>query len=164
MSDTCPEEAARIATEADLDELTELREEARRVTEGERGGPALLGRDHPRAAIDRVVEAALTGESAAVVVVIGTLDEVPVGYMLADTVHARGTGRVARLLGLWVTPEARQMGVGEAMMGELLAWARAADCVELDAEALPGDRDTKNFFETHGLVARQIRVSRPIAP
>jgi hypothetical protein len=26
--------------------------------------------------------------------------------------------------------------------------------------ALPGDRDTKNFFESHGLVARAISVSR----
>lgn len=160
MSEHCPEEAARIATASDLDALTTLREEARRQTAEKRGGPALLGRDHPGEAVDRVVEAALLGESPAVVGVMGTLDEMPVGYMLADTVHAGGTGRVARLLGLWVTPSARSMGVGEAMMGELLAWARAAGCVELDAEALPGDRDTKNFFETSGLVARQIKVSR----
>lgn len=162
MSTTCPSEAARIATATDRDELTRLRAEARRLTADVRGGAALLGRDHPSGAVDRVVDAALLGESSAAVAVIGTLDEIPVGYMLADTVHAEGSGRVARLIGLWVTPDARKLGVGEAMMVELTGWARAAGCVELDAEALPGDRDTKNFYELHGLVARQIRVSGPI--
>lgn len=160
MSRDCPEEGARIATETDRDELSALRDEARRLTAQERGGAALLGRDHPRGAVDRVVEAALLGESSAVVVVIGTLDDMPVGYMLADTVHAEGLGQAARLIGLWVTPNARKLGVGEAMMNELVAWARGAGCIALDAEALPGDRDTKNFYEMHGLVARQIKVSR----
>ena len=30
----------------------------------------------------------------------------------------------------------------------------------MDSLALPGDRATKNFFETHGLVARAITVHR----
>lgn len=91
---------------------------------------------------------------------VGTLDDMVVGYMLARARDAEGSHRFAELLELWVTPEARKLGVGEAMMGVLVGWASDAGCVELDATALPGDRDTKNFFEIHGLVARQIVVSR----
>ncbi len=34
----------------------------------------------------------------------------------------------------------------------------------IDSVALPGDRETKNFFEAHGMVSRLLRVSRPLAP
>ena len=34
--------------------------------------------------------------------------------------------------------------------------------VGIDSFALPGDRETKNFFETQGMVARLIHVYRPL--
>lgn len=139
-----------------------LRSEARAATVTERGGAALVTRDRPARVTDAVARAALAGAPAATVVV-GTLDGMVVGYMLARAKDAEGSGRFAELLELWVTPEARKLGVGEAMMGVLTGWARETGCVELDATALPGDRDTKNFFEIHGLVARQIVVSRSLS-
>jgi len=48
------------------------------------------------------------------------------------------------------------------MMVTLEEWARERSLVGLDAVALPGDRDTKNFFETFGLVARAIQVHRSL--
>ena len=54
------------------------------------------------------------------------------------------------------------MGVGEAMMDLLVERARAAEAVGIDALALPGDRHTKNFFETFGLTARAILVHRAL--
>ena len=39
---------------------------------------------------------------------------------------------------------------------------RERSLVGLDAVALPGDRDTQNFVETFGLVARAIQVHRSL--
>jgi hypothetical protein len=53
----------------------------------------------------------------------------------------------------------------------LVAHASDAGAIGIDALALPGDRATKNFFETFGLKARAIVVHRslmatdpPVAP
>jgi hypothetical protein len=54
--------------------------------------------------------------------------------------------------------------VGEAMMDQIVAWCEKHGCVGVDAIALPGNRHTKNFFETFGLVARAIVVHRPLGP
>ena len=64
---------------------------------------------------------------------------------------------------LYVLPDARGVGVGEAMMGLCLDWARRNGCIGLDSMALPGDRHTKNFFESFGLVARAIIVHRRLS-
>ncbi|MBS1847322.1 MAG: GNAT family N-acetyltransferase [Actinobacteria bacterium] len=154
----CPEESARLVVAADRDDLEALRAEARATVVGARGGRALLSRDHPIDDTDALVDAAVAGRGDAVVIV-GLLDDMAVGFMLARRV-ASSDGAVLELVGAWVTPEARGIGVGAVMMTELIAWGRHHGCVELDAEALPGDRDTKNFYELNGLVARQITVSR----
>ncbi len=44
------------------------------------------------------------------------------------------------------------------MMNEVVASAKAAGCLGVDAVALPGDRNTKNFFESFGLKARLLVV------
>ena len=49
-----------------------------------------------------------------------------------------------------------------AMMEALVAWCRAQGCFGVDSIALPGDRHTKNFFESFGLVARAIVVHRSL--
>ena len=159
MSSECPTEGARVATSADREVLSELRAHARATIDGSRGAAALLGRDHPIPAVDELADAALRGDPEAVVVV-GTLDDAVVGFVLADLTTSQRCGRVATIVALWVTPEARGVGVGEAMMNETVMWAQERGCSELDAEALPGDRGTKNFFESHGMVARKISVSR----
>ena len=48
-------------------------------------------------------------------------------------------------------------------VSDLIAWAHEAGAVGIDALALPGDRATKNFFETAGLTARAILVHRSFA-
>jgi hypothetical protein len=48
------------------------------------------------------------------------------------------------------------------MMEDLVAWCTAQGCFGVDSLALPGDRHTKNFFESFGLVARAIVVHRSI--
>ena len=52
--------------------------------------------------------------------------------------------------------------VGEAMLELILPWAKENDCRGIDALVLPGMRESKNFFEMFGLVARAIVVHRPL--
>jgi len=73
------------------------------------------------------------------------------------------TEPVAWVVGPWVEPEARGVGVGEALVTEAHAFARAVGAARLDAFALPGDRETKSAFERAGLVTRALVLS-PRAP
>jgi hypothetical protein len=45
-------------------------------------------------------------------------------------------------------------------MGELLAWFSARGCLGVDSTALPGARETKNFFEESGFTARLLVMHR----
>jgi hypothetical protein len=54
------------------------------------------------------------------------------------------------------------VGVGESVVNELIAWSESRGAVAIDALALPGDRMTKNFFESQKMVARAIVVQRSL--
>ena len=54
------------------------------------------------------------------------------------------------------------LAVGLLSSEGLLAAARGRSVRRIDAEALPGDRATKNLFERAGLVARLIVVSQDL--
>jgi GNAT superfamily N-acetyltransferase len=72
--------------------------------------------------------------------------------------------RVAAIEELYVTPRARNVGLGSALLDHAKISAAARGCTGLDAVALPGDRATKNFFEDHAMVARAIIVHSEIEP
>lgn len=74
----------------------------------------------------------------------------------------RRRGDSAFLQALYVDPPSREVGVGALLLDGAMRWAREAGCARIDATALPGDRATKNFFETHGLTARAIIVQREL--
>lgn len=57
-----------------------------------------------------------------------------------------------------VLPEARGAGAGDALMDELIERLRARGVGWLGARALPGDRETKNLYERHGMSAKLIEV------
>lgn len=85
---------------------------------------------------------------------IATILDVVVG---SCTLALRGDK--AFLSHIYVDPEARRVGVGDSLMREALA--RAASLSDsIEALALPGDRETKNLFERHGLTAQTIVVGR----
>ena len=63
-----------------------------------------------------------------------------------------------------MTAGARDVGVGEELIGEVLRWCEQRDCIGVDALALPGNRATKNFFETFGFTARLLVLHRKLAP
>lgn len=85
---------------------------------------------------------------------VGTIDEVVVGYL--ELIIA---GDVAEVRQVWVHPEARELGLGDSLLGHAMEAARRRGCVVLEGTALPGDRDTKNLYERAGITARKIVVS-----
>lgn len=97
--------------------------------------------------------------SADAIVLCGVIDEVPVGFAVAR-LRPTTDGRIlVRVTDLFTLPEARHVGVGEAMMDACVAWAREQGAIAIDAAVLPGTRDAKNFFEGFGLTARALTVS-----
>lgn len=145
-------EAARPATSSDLPRLAELCREALAELAPTRGGAVFVAREARAEPVEATLAAAL--DDAAQVVVVGTLDDVVVGYAAATT-DALRDGAVLGVIGdLFVEDPARGVGVGEALMDQLLHWFRQRGCRGVDAFALPGNRATKNFFEESGFTAR----------
>lgn len=142
----------------DLEEIVALAVRARAQVKDERGGAALL------ADLGLHADAAdLTGRLAdpATMVWCATLDDVPVGHLVA-AVHGTELGRIVTVSELWVAPEARDVGAGEALVTAAIAWAIAEEAVAIDAHALPGAREAKNLFERMGLTTRLLTVRRAL--
>lgn len=93
--------------------------------------------------------------------VVGTIDDAVIGFGAAVIEPLRTGDRLGIVTDLFVEPEARAVGVGESMMSALLRFCDDAGCVGIDAWALPGHRDAKNFFEGSGFSARGIVMHRP---
>ncbi len=155
------QEAARRAVEADEPAIAALQAEARLHVHAARGGRLLVERDRQPDVSAELLTRAIAG-AGEVVVAVGTLDELVVGFAVAREQPTASGDPIAEIVELWVTPDARKVGVGEELLGLIERWAAERGCAGLDADALPGDRDTKNFFESHGLVARSIRVHRAL--
>lgn len=122
-----------------------------------RGGPELLAECAP--AIAAALEAPEAREQH--VLVLGTYAGAPVGIALV--VRDRlGTETIARLLLCYVEPEAREVGVGRALLEAVTEWARESGCGALEAPALPGDRATKRLLEASGHRARLVLMRRAL--
>jgi GNAT superfamily N-acetyltransferase len=94
---------------------------------------------------------------------LGGLDEAELGYLLGAVVALPSGAKLGVIEGIYVEADARACGIGELMMAVATAWFRSEGCVGVEANALPGDRATKNFFEEHGLTARLLTVYRTLA-
>lgn len=152
------EVAARAATADDLDDLDDLATAAIEELTQHRGGD-LWRRQSARAIPPRAgLEADLAAPGTTVVV--GTIDDVAVGYGALRVETLSDATTIGVITDLFTLPGAREVGVGEATMNALVDWARRQGCTGVDSVALPGDRHTKNFFESFGLVARAIVVHR----
>ncbi len=129
-----------------------------------RGGPVWsqqLGRREPIGAGLRHDLDRTTDQGA---LVVGTVDGTVVGYGCSRVEPLADDSLLSVISDLYVDPEARGIGVGEAMVNLLVDHARSLGAVGIDSLALPGDRATKNFFETFGLKARAIVVHRSLLP
>ena len=136
--------------------LAELARTARTELEPLRGGKVFVAREARGEPLEAGFSAAVG--AADQVVVVGTIDEVIVGYGTGRTEVLRDDSRLGVIDDLFVEDGFRDVGVGEALMEQLLEWFRAQRCDGVDAMALPGTRETKNFFETAGFTARLLVV------
>ena len=95
---------------------------------------------------------------------VGTLDDASMGFAAARLIVLASGATLANVDALYVLPDARGVGLGEALMDEVLEWADGAGAAAVEAVALPGDRVTKNFFERYGMTARALQVHRRLTP
>ena len=145
-------EDTRVATGNDLARIAELAHEFRAELHGERGGPLWETREaRPEPLADALV-ALLASDDATVIV--GTLDEHIVGYGTVKVEVLRDGSRLGVIEEIFVETEARAVGVGELLVEALVAFCKTAGCAGVDAAALPGHREAKNFFERAGFTAR----------
>jgi ribosomal protein S18 acetylase RimI-like enzyme len=145
-------EAARPATASDLPALVELATRALAELAPTRGGAVFVQREGRATPLEETLRRDLEDEGA--VVLAGTIDDVVIGYATGRTETLRDGSTHGVINDLYVDEGARSVGVGEALMGQLLEWFRARGCAGVDATALPGNRATKNFFEESGFTAR----------
>ncbi len=155
-------EAARPARRDELPRLAELADAAIAELTATKGGAMWSRREARPEPVAESLAAALDADDQ--LVLVGTVDDVVIGYAAVRVETLRSGERLGVVDDIYVEPGARAVGVGEAMMDAVLDWCRHQGCIGVDSLALPGNRETKNFFESFGLVARAIIVHRSLRP
>lgn len=140
----------RPALPHDADQLAALEDEARAAVADRRGGARWLA-THPSR------RERWSDEIDRHRVVVAHIGDVVVGYLVLVC-----DDDVATVDDVYVTPPARELGFGDALLAAGLDAARAAGCSLFEGSSLPGDRDTKNLYERAGITARLITVSTSI--
>ncbi len=146
---------ARSATQSDLGVLVDL-------YRGLEEEMTVLHPMWPKAdGLDEPVEAAFSSliDDPRSVVLIGDLEGVPVGFVVAreeSMLAQAGSERVGAIRLIYVDREAREVAVGEEMRDTLMTLLRERGITKFDAHVLPGHRLAKNFFESGGFAARSI--------
>ena len=147
-------EGVRPATEDDLARLGELARAAIAELTPMKGGVVWAAREARTEPVEDSLKASLADDATRVVV--GTIDGVPIGYAAVHVEVLNDGSRLGVVDDIFVEEGAREVGVGEAMMGDLVAWCEEQGCAGMDAMALPGHRSAKNFFEESGFTARKL--------
>lgn len=94
---------------------------------------------------------------------VAELDGVIVGFLFArdeELLPQAGGERIASIRHLYTDIDAREVGVGEALMDRFIEDARVRGIDMFDAHVSPGHRLAKNFFEANGFKARSIVMHR----
>jgi ribosomal protein S18 acetylase RimI-like enzyme len=153
-------EAARPATVDDLDAILDLATELRSELVPMRGGSMWSRTAAYPEPLDATFRELLERDDACLLV--GTIDDVVVGFGVCTVTVLRDGTRLGEITELFVTPEARDVSVGEGLLGALVDWCRKQGCAAVDAFALPGHRAAKNFFESAGFTARALLMHHEI--
>ncbi|MFM8522437.1 MAG: GNAT family N-acetyltransferase [Acidimicrobiaceae bacterium] len=89
---------------------------------------------------------------------VAGVDKAVMGYLVAKLSQTK-SGKIATIEQVFVTKDARNVGIGDALVSAAIAWAKAESRVALDGFWLAGDRETKNLLERSGLVGGFITVT-----
>ena len=156
MSERPKEGTARPVRPDEVSVVAGLAREARREALDYRGGERWIATEAAPEPLEEHVATLIDDPEAAVMA--GVWEGAVVGYGWArHLVRLDGTP-IARIEELFVTPDARSVGVGESLLNALLRWARDHELVAVDAFVLPGHREAKNFFETFKMTAHSLVV------
>ena len=147
-------EACRPARADDVPRIAELTRAAVEELAPMRGGAIWKAREARPEPIEEGIEALLDDPDARVLV--GTIDDVVVGYAVVRLEYLADGTVLGVIDDIFVDEGARQVGLGELMIDDLMTWCEERKCVGMDAMALPGHRATKNFFEESGFTARKL--------
>jgi len=120
----------------------------------QRGGLLWTTREARAEPHEESLEALLARDDASIVV--GTIDGTIVGFGTVEIETLRDGTRLGVIGDLFVEREARAVGVGESIADLIVAFCAERGCIGVDAYALPGARDAKNFFERSGFTARAL--------
>ena len=148
----------RPAEPSDIGELVSMMDAAAEELIPMRGGQALLRSRRGTSTSAEIVSAAFL--DSATMVWCASWEHVIVGYAIARLDVSDEI--VASLSDIYTTPDARDIGVGEILLESALAWAIAHEATAIDAQTLPGARESKNLFERFGLTARLLTVRREL--
>ena len=151
-------EGARLATISDADAIVKIRDDQLETIVDERGGNLFVHREMGNTPVDLRLKAALADEDK--FVVVGTYGDVVFGYGWVSIVTLDDGSLLGQAVEFVVDAKIRKTGIGEAMMDLIIEKLTKRGCIGVDSFALPGDRNTKNFFESFGLKARMLTVHR----
>jgi GNAT superfamily N-acetyltransferase len=155
-------ESARQATAADVERLAVLYRQGADELAPMRGGAIWAARESRAEPLEATFAELVARDD--IRVVIGTIDGVAIGFGVGRLEALRDGRNLGIVDELFVEPDARSIGVGEAIVEQLLAFFAGHHCIGADALALPGNRATKNFFEQQGFVARAIVMHKRLDP
>lgn len=148
-------ESAREANPDDIPALVGIADRHGAMIVDDRGGQLLL--DHEALEPSLTEQFEHSAADADSLLVVGEFDGVIFGVAHARLLELPDSV-IAQLRHFVVDEEARSVAIGEAMMNHVIEWGRNKGCAGIDSKALPGDRSTKNFFESFGLKARLLTV------
>jgi GNAT superfamily N-acetyltransferase len=148
------DEACRTAGVADVPRLAELNRAVIDELAPMRGGAVWKAREARQEPLEERLEELLDDPDARVLV--ATIDGTVVGYAIAHLEYLTDGSVLGVIDDIFVEEGARQVGLGELMINDLIGWCDERKCLGMDAMALPGHRATKNFFEESGFTARQL--------
>jgi L-amino acid N-acyltransferase YncA len=149
-------EDSRAATAADVPTIVELARALRAELREMRGGALWEIRESQPEPLEAALHDLISRTDA--YVVVGTIDDAIVGYGFAVIEALRNGDRLGSIRELFVELGARAVGVGEAIATKLVAFCTEQGCIGIDAFALPGHREAKNFFERSGFTARELTM------
>ena len=155
-------EEARPATEEDVPQVAQLARDAIGELAPLRGGAVWRARESRQEPLEDGLRSLLADPDARVLA--GTIDGVILGYAVARVERLPDGSSLGVIDDLYVEAGAREVGLGEAMMEDLVSWCTERGCFGMDAIALPGDRSTKNFFEESGFTARKLVMHHSLRP
>lgn len=151
-------ESARRALIGDAAEIASLATAYVAALQGARGGDALAARVRRLADADAVAK--LVADTGASVVVVGLYGGVIAGFAHAILRDDAGEEKRVEVEAMYIDAPFRRVGVGEAVLGEIVRYAREEHAPSVDVVALPGDGATKSFLEATGFRARLLVMHR----